>query len=220
MTGPELVSRHPDCACENTEPHSGGHGPVRNNEHLVFFIESPQHADMKKAGQRGRRWTPKARDLRNITTGRGHSVYRREHATSSELRMGARKGYDHCTSRREDGTGGIVGIFEITTASIRSVDGKDGRTCVVDTPVVHEEDEQLAHADLLWSNASDGPDEALLLKRLAFEDKLARSMEREGSTHAIPKFPDADLCEYLPEVVRTNPDDYPLIMTGEVPEAG
>ena len=221
LSGRELVKCYPRCACEATRPYDRGHGPVRDDEALVFFVESPSHADLRKPCSRKRPWAPRNKDLRNITTGRGHLVYRRRLATPDELRIGARKGYDHCVARRGDGTGGIVGVFGFPTASVRGMSDDDvGMTCVLDTPVVAEaagEDAQMAHADLIWSEAAEPPQEddahdAFMSQRLAFEDKLARTLQRDGWLHEVEAFSDVDLRDLLPKVVRAAPEQYPAVV--------
>ncbi|WGH77480.1 hypothetical protein [Jannaschia ovalis] len=208
ITGAELVAAYPQCACELTEPFDGGHGPVSDDEHLTFFVESKRHFDLTKIeGRKKQSWAPKGSDLRNATTGHGHSVYRTKYASPDELRQAAQAGFRSAVGLTNDPWRGVVGAFTFPVASVRLAPyGDCGQMCVVDTPKLANEGagktSEPSHADLLWSDARKGGDDAFIARRRVFEDGIRASLAGAGSFEFLKDFDGADLTDYLPDNLK------------------
>ncbi len=208
ISGTDLVVAYPQCACELTEPFDGGHGPIKNEERLSFFVESKRHINLSNEDQRKRKdWSPKGSDLRNATEGRGHSVYRLDYASPAELRQGAEAGYRSATGQSTDDWRGIFGIF-VFKAEVARLEAPDGygKMCVVDTPQLASDDKtvsEFSHADLLWSDARKDTDDNFVLKRRKFEDYMRVVFSKNGSFESLRDFAQADLTDFLPDCLKT-----------------
>ena len=208
ISGAELVTAYPKCACELTEPFHGGHGRIHNDELLSFFVESKRHIDLTKEDQRKKQsWAPKGSDLRNATVGRGHSVYRLHHAQPAELRQGAEAGHRSAVGNSTDGRRGIVGIFTFKAEVARAVPkGACGQMCIIDTPKIAKDEAkvtELSHADLLWSEAQKCSDDVFVERRRRFEDYMRVLLSKNGSFEFLKDFQRADLADLLPESLKS-----------------
>ena len=145
-----LCERYPGCACEDAEEIPGTHGPVDDDERIVYVVRSKFDIDLKREKLPiGKRCLVKL-----FKTGLSH--IRLEKVTDEELSDTMQTLYESALNQSDE-YGGIVGIVETNASTWRSVLHEERRLCCVyDTPADQNEDLRFgrpAHCDVIFSSA-------------------------------------------------------------------
>lgn len=187
----DLISKYPACGCETAEPAEGGHGPIEDQENLLFLINSPSGLTNAKK----RKFNS---SIFNRVFTRGMSVVRMDKAEKEEVEETAQIQFEKL-SGDDKGLGGVVGYTHFPCASVRyKLPGSDRICFVLDTPL----GKRKSHADVIFSKEKYTNEEKAAIKACLFNQ--TRANENYVKSEDCKKY---SLTDFLPEFWKKGGSD-------------
>lgn len=148
-----LNSRSPRCECEGARACHNGHGPVRGDECLSYFLSHPRQTEYRLRDPKALAAAvfPYKAALFDAAFSGGLSVMREEAATDREIIIQVEKIVDGL-KQAGDSDAGIHSVLHFPAATVHGLLSSlgDREYCIYDTPidVGDEMREVLSHADV------------------------------------------------------------------------